>query len=107
MKTLHPAVHGGILARRDLPEHLAALDQHGIDLIDVVRLLILGASFTIQALPLCLDIARPLEEKARECLCLLTTKPATGLHPHHAQQQDYLYSMLVAQQYLRCSHRTT
>ncbi|MBC8162224.1 MAG: bifunctional phosphoribosylaminoimidazolecarboxamide formyltransferase/IMP cyclohydrolase [Roseiflexaceae bacterium] len=36
VKTLHPAVHGGILARRDLPEHLAALDQHNIVPIDIV-----------------------------------------------------------------------
>lgn len=36
VKTLHPKVHGGILARRDLPEHLAELDQHGIEPIDLV-----------------------------------------------------------------------
>ena len=36
VKTLHPRVHGGILARRDVPTHLAALEQHGIGLIDVV-----------------------------------------------------------------------
>jgi len=36
VKTLHPKIHGGILARRDLPAHLAALDQHGIPPIDLV-----------------------------------------------------------------------
>jgi phosphoribosylaminoimidazolecarboxamide formyltransferase/IMP cyclohydrolase len=36
VKTLHPAVHGGILARRDLPEHAAALERHGIRPIDLV-----------------------------------------------------------------------
>ncbi len=36
VKTLHPRIHGGILARRDAPEHLAALAQHGIALIDLV-----------------------------------------------------------------------
>ncbi|MFL5335777.1 MAG: bifunctional phosphoribosylaminoimidazolecarboxamide formyltransferase/IMP cyclohydrolase [Geminicoccaceae bacterium] len=36
VKTLHPGVHGGILARRDLPEHLAALDAHGLPAIDLV-----------------------------------------------------------------------
>jgi phosphoribosylaminoimidazolecarboxamide formyltransferase/IMP cyclohydrolase len=36
VKTLHPAVHGGILARRDRPAHLAALAEHGIGLIDLV-----------------------------------------------------------------------
>ena len=36
VKTLHPAVHGGILARRDLPEHQGELEEHGIGAIDVV-----------------------------------------------------------------------
>jgi phosphoribosylaminoimidazolecarboxamide formyltransferase/IMP cyclohydrolase len=36
VKTLHPKVHGGILARRDLPEHVAALERHGIRPIDLV-----------------------------------------------------------------------
>jgi phosphoribosylaminoimidazolecarboxamide formyltransferase/IMP cyclohydrolase len=36
VKTLHPKIHGGILARRDSPEHLAALERHGIPLIDLV-----------------------------------------------------------------------
>jgi phosphoribosylaminoimidazolecarboxamide formyltransferase / IMP cyclohydrolase len=36
VKTLHPKIHGGILARRDLPEHLAALERHGIPPIDLV-----------------------------------------------------------------------
>jgi phosphoribosylaminoimidazolecarboxamide formyltransferase/IMP cyclohydrolase len=36
VKTLHPAVHAGILARRDSQEHLRALAQHAIGLIDVV-----------------------------------------------------------------------
>jgi len=36
VKTLHPAVHGGILARRDIPQHLSQLSQHHIGLIDIV-----------------------------------------------------------------------
>jgi phosphoribosylaminoimidazolecarboxamide formyltransferase/IMP cyclohydrolase len=36
VKTLHPALHGGILARRDRPDDLAALAQHGLSLVDVV-----------------------------------------------------------------------
>jgi len=36
VKTLHPRVHGGLLARRDLPEHLAALKAHGIAPIDIL-----------------------------------------------------------------------
>ncbi len=36
VKTLHPMVHGGLLARRDVPEHMAALHQHGIQTIDLL-----------------------------------------------------------------------
>ncbi len=36
VKTLHPKVHGGILARRDLPAHVAAMKQHAIPPIDMV-----------------------------------------------------------------------
>ena len=36
VKTLHPKIHGGILARRDRPEHVAALEEHGIPPIDLV-----------------------------------------------------------------------
>ena len=36
VKTLHPKVHGGLLARRELPEHVAALERHGIRPIDLV-----------------------------------------------------------------------
>ncbi len=36
VKTLHPKVHGGILGRRDLPEHVAKMAEHGIGNIDLV-----------------------------------------------------------------------
>ena len=36
VKTLHPAVHAGILARRDLPQHMAQLSEHDIAPIDLV-----------------------------------------------------------------------
>ncbi|MBS0506977.1 MAG: bifunctional phosphoribosylaminoimidazolecarboxamide formyltransferase/IMP cyclohydrolase [Proteobacteria bacterium] len=36
VKTLHPKVHGGLLARRDMPAHMAALKEHGIDTIDLL-----------------------------------------------------------------------
>src|SRR5262249_54706162 len=36
VKTLHPAIHGGILARRDRPDDLEALARHRIGLVDVV-----------------------------------------------------------------------
>ncbi len=36
VKTLHPAVHGGILADKDNPEHLATLASHGIKAFDLI-----------------------------------------------------------------------
>ena len=36
VKTLHPKIHGGLLARRDLPAHQAALAEHGIAPIDIL-----------------------------------------------------------------------
>jgi phosphoribosylaminoimidazolecarboxamide formyltransferase / IMP cyclohydrolase len=50
VKTLHPGVHGGILARRDRPEHLQALADHGIGLIDLV---------VVNLYPFAETIARP------------------------------------------------
>jgi len=36
VKTLHPMLHGGILARRDIPEHMAAIKDKGIIPVDMV-----------------------------------------------------------------------
>ncbi len=36
VKTLHPAIHGALLARRDIPEHMEVLAEHQIDTIDLV-----------------------------------------------------------------------
>ena len=36
VKTLHPMVHGGLLAVRDNPDHVAAMESHGIGAIDLV-----------------------------------------------------------------------
>ena len=36
VKTLHPKVHGALLARRDEPSHMAALAENGIEFIDLV-----------------------------------------------------------------------
>lgn len=36
VKTLHPVIHGGLLARRDLDHHVAAMDEHGIAPIDLL-----------------------------------------------------------------------
>ena len=36
VKTLHPKIHGGILARRQIPADLAQMSEHGIEAIDLV-----------------------------------------------------------------------
>src|SRR5690349_13504785 len=36
VKTLHPRIHGGLLALRDAPTHVAAMEQHGIRPIDLL-----------------------------------------------------------------------
>ncbi|MDE6740819.1 MAG: bifunctional phosphoribosylaminoimidazolecarboxamide formyltransferase/IMP cyclohydrolase [Muribaculaceae bacterium] len=36
VKTLHPKVHGGLLARRDVPEHMAEIAANGIETIEMV-----------------------------------------------------------------------
>ncbi len=36
VKTLHPMIHGGLLARSDVPSHVAAMQQHGIQRIDIL-----------------------------------------------------------------------
>src|SRR5688572_27973732 len=36
VKTLHPMIHGALLAQRDNPEHVAAMNEHGIRPIDLV-----------------------------------------------------------------------
>src|SRR5688500_18728329 len=36
VKTLHPKIHGGLLARRELPAHMASLREHGIAPIDIL-----------------------------------------------------------------------
>jgi phosphoribosylaminoimidazolecarboxamide formyltransferase/IMP cyclohydrolase len=47
VKTLHPAVHGALLGRRDLPAHMAALDEHGIVPIDLVAVNLYPFQMTI------------------------------------------------------------
>ena len=57
VKTLHPVIHGGLLARRDSPEHLEELDRHGIGAIDVVVVNLYPFVETIQKPGVSLDDA--------------------------------------------------
>src|SRR5215470_8611271 len=57
VKTLHPRVHGGLLAIRDNPEHLAAMEQHGIEPIDLVVVNLYPFAETIRRPDVTLDEA--------------------------------------------------
>ncbi|MFM2432562.1 MAG: hypothetical protein RLZZ511_3776 [Cyanobacteriota bacterium] len=60
VKTLHPKIHGGILARRDLPDHVADLEANGIRPIDLV---------VVNLYPFAATIAKPgvtLEEAVEQ-----------------------------------------
>ncbi|OGA15538.1 MAG: bifunctional phosphoribosylaminoimidazolecarboxamide formyltransferase/IMP cyclohydrolase [Betaproteobacteria bacterium RIFCSPLOWO2_12_FULL_63_13] len=50
VKTLHPKIHGGLLARRDVPAHMAAIEQAGIEPIDLV---------VVNLYPFAKTVARP------------------------------------------------
>ncbi len=47
LKTLHPAVHGGLLARRSLPAHMTAIRERGIEPIDLVAVNLYPFQMTI------------------------------------------------------------
>ena len=57
VKTLHPKVHGGILGRRDLPEHIDTMAQHGIPRIDLVVVNLYPFQATVAKLDVTLDDA--------------------------------------------------
>ena len=57
VKTLHPRVHGGILARRDLAHHLEAMKQHDIPAIDMVVVNLYPFAATIAKIDVTLEDA--------------------------------------------------
>ena len=57
VKTLHPKVHGGLLARRDVPEHVASMQAHGITAIDVVAVNLYPFEATVNKPDVSLDDA--------------------------------------------------
>lgn len=48
VKTLHPKIHGGLLARRDLPDHVQQMEQHGITGIDLLAVNLYPFEQTLQ-----------------------------------------------------------
>jgi phosphoribosylaminoimidazolecarboxamide formyltransferase/IMP cyclohydrolase len=57
VKTLHPKIHGGLLARRDVPEHLEQAAAHGIEMIDLVAVNLYPFQQTIARPDVALDEA--------------------------------------------------
>ncbi len=57
VKTLHPKVHGGLLARRDVAAHIAAIDKHGIGMIDLLVVNLYPFEATVAAADCTLDDA--------------------------------------------------
>ena len=55
LKTLHPAIHGALLARRDVPEHLSAIGERGFVPIDLVAVNLYPFQMTISrpGVPFC------------------------------------------------------
>ena len=73
VKTLHPKVHGGILARRDLESHRKALQEHDIPTIDIV---------VVNLYPFVQTVARPdctLDEAIENMISV--APPWCGLQP--------------------------
>jgi phosphoribosylaminoimidazolecarboxamide formyltransferase/IMP cyclohydrolase len=57
VKTLHPKIHGGLLCRRDSPEHLAQAAANGIELIDLVVVNLYPFEETVARKGVCLEEA--------------------------------------------------
>ncbi len=57
VKTLHPAVHGALLAKREVESHVQALEEHGIEPIDLVAVNLYPFSETIAKPDVALDAA--------------------------------------------------
>ena len=63
VKTLHPAVHGGLLALRDNQEHMSAAASHNIGMIDL-RALVASLMLAFALLPSAVWAQRPVEAPA-------------------------------------------
>jgi phosphoribosylaminoimidazolecarboxamide formyltransferase/IMP cyclohydrolase len=77
VKTLHPKVHGGLLARRDVPEHMAALAAHGIGTIDLLVVNLYPFAQATVAKPDC-TLADAIENIDIGGPAMLRARPRTG-----------------------------
>jgi len=82
VKTLHPGLHAGILARRDSPEHLAAIKAAGIEPIDLVVVNLYPFAQTV-AKPNC-TLAEAIEniDVGGPAMLRMMNRPAAAGHSH-------------------------
>lgn len=119
VKTLHPRVHGGLLALRDQPEHVQAMNEHGIKPIDMVVINLYPFEKTI-ANPDCdrmqgieqIDIGGPsmIRSAAKNhpfVVCISSPSQydpvANQLNEHHGATTLSLRQQLAAQAFSRTS----
>ena len=72
VKTLHPKIHGGLLALRDKPEHVEAMRQHGIAPIDLV---------CVNLYPFEQTVAKPTARSRRPSRTSTSAAPAWSARP--------------------------
>ena len=94
VKTFHPAVYAGILARRDVPEQLAELEANGIGLIDIVVVNVAPFAPAVGASLLGIDAAIEMIDVGGAALLGAAARNAAGVaavaNPEH-------YARLVAE----------
>ena len=71
VKTLHPMVHGGLLAKRDNPQHMAEAAEHGIQMIDMVVVNLYAFEKTVDPAPISAPASRTSTSAARRCCAAL------------------------------------
>ena len=80
VKTLHPKVHGGLLARRDVPAHMVALAEHGIGTIDMLVVNLYPFEATV-AKPGC-TLADAIERSEGQDAARLKGEKRSGMRVH-------------------------
>src|SRR3712207_5331805 len=94
VKTLHPRIHGGLLARRDTEHHLQAAKQNRIDLIDLVVVNLYPFKETICRPDITYDIAVDMVDIGGPSLLRSAAKRSEE-HTSELQSRQYLVCRLL------------
>jgi phosphoribosylaminoimidazolecarboxamide formyltransferase/IMP cyclohydrolase len=103
VKTLHPKIHGGLLALRDNPEHLAAAEKHAVTLIDLVAVNLYPFEKTVARTDITLadaieniDIGGPsmVRSAAKEVSDATRARLALEAFAHTARYDSAIYNYL-------------